>query len=52
MKELKQLLKKMTQRELADKLGITQPTISIWLKNERLPKNWSIVLRLMIKKSF
>lgn len=31
-------LKKMTQRELADKLGIRAQTLSVWLREKRNPK--------------
>lgn len=29
--------KKMTQRQLADDLGVTPPLVTRWLKGERLP---------------
>lgn len=38
MKDLHYLLRRMKGIELADKLELLSPNISIWLKNKKIPR--------------
>lgn len=51
MKDLEFLLKRMSQTELATKLGMVRSNITIWKTNKKVPALRAIQLREIIKNT-